>query len=242
MHKQDDDVEVVVVLPHNALTSPKPVAGRSQAPYEPGFTQMVLGKAYSEFDLGKDESYVAERLYKLSEMLGKKNPDSQAHGLLGGEWGYGQDFKNEVFEMHPYWWGECTCGFDESDLSWSEIHLHTTPCFFNRYMAEEKRLASDVVSFDKRHDLMTEWAKANGYADAPNGMAVHCDCGVHEEYAAWRNDNNHASDCREAIPNFKCGDLEIRWYKYIGRGMSINREVSRAKLRRIFRKCRQSIK
>lgn len=26
-------------------------------------------------------------------------------------------------------------------------------------------------------------------------------------------------------PNFKCGDLEIRWYKRLGRGMSMNRPI-----------------
>lgn len=33
-------------------------------------------------------------------------------GEVGGEGGAGAgvDFQNEVFEMHPYHWGRCTCG------------------------------------------------------------------------------------------------------------------------------------
>lgn len=26
--------------------------------------------------------------------------------------------------------------------------------------------------------------------------------------------------------NFKCGNIEVSWYKYLGRGMSVNREVT----------------
>lgn len=237
---QNEKIEVV--LPPNTLTSLAPAVGTPQAPYEPTITQMIFGNAHGEFDLGVNERYVAEKLYELSEMLGKKSPDAQVHGLLGGEWGYGQDFKNDVLEMHPYWWGGCTCGFDEKDSSWSEEHPHTEICFFNRYQAEEEPLINEGIPFAKRNDLMIKWAKANGYVNAPNGMAVHCDCGVDQAYVIWRNSNNHASDCRKVVPNFKCDGLEIRWYKYIGRGMSMNREVSREELRRVFRKCRQSIK
>ena len=36
--------------------------------------------------------------------LGKGTPDEES-GVTGGV-----DFQNEVFEMHPYHWGNCTCG------------------------------------------------------------------------------------------------------------------------------------
>ena len=28
---------------------------------------------------------------------------------------YGEDYENDTFEMHPYYWGECTCGDDDKD-------------------------------------------------------------------------------------------------------------------------------
>lgn len=232
---------VEIILPPNALTSSTPTADTPQAQYEPTLGQMMFGNTYGEFDLGANERYVVEKLYELSEMLGKKKPGKQAHGLLGGEWGYGQDFRNDVFEMHPYWWGDCTCGFDKKYIVWLEAHPHAESCFFNRYQVEEKRLEDEGVPFSEKHGLMTKWAKKNGYADAPDCMAIYCDCGVDQAYETWRNDNNHADDCREVLANFKYGDIEIRWYKYIGRGMSVNREVSRGELRQVFRKCRQSL-
>lgn len=47
--------------------------------------------------------------------------------------------------------------------------------------------------------------------------------------------------CKACRPNFKCGDFELRWYKYIGRGMDCNKRLSRKKMRRMFEKCRRSI-
>lgn len=52
----------------------------------------------------REKSLLSNRLYKLSELLAKKNPNKQYYGLLGGEFGYGQEFENTVFKMHPYCW------------------------------------------------------------------------------------------------------------------------------------------
>lgn len=60
-------------------------------------------------------SFVSSNLYELSKSLAEKNPDGQYHGFMGGEYGYGQNFKNDVFEMMPYYWGECDCGYDEKE-------------------------------------------------------------------------------------------------------------------------------
>lgn len=165
--KRNNKVEVHMVLPPNAL-SRKQMRGVKQKKYKPNFAEIMLRNAHEEYDLGENERYASEKLYALSEQLGRMNPKAQAHGCLGGEWGYGQDFKNDVFEMHPYWWGECTCGAgDESD--------------------------------------------------------------------------EHKDECKLMLPNFRCGDIEISWYKYIGRGMTVSRKVSREELREMFRKCFASI-
>lgn len=42
----------------------------------------------------------------------------------------------------------------------------------------------------------------------------------------------------EAQPwNFKCGDLEISWYKYMGRGMSANMEITPEMASDVLLKC-----
>ena len=43
------------------------------------------------------------------------------------------------------------------------------------------------------------------------------------------------------LPNFKCGDIEIEWYKYLGRGMWINRKISPTEAIEMFNKCLESL-
>ena len=213
----------------------------SATPYEPELGQMLFGNAAGEFDLGSNESYVADRLYELSKTLGERDPEAQHHGLLGGEWGYGQDFSNGVFEMHPYWWGDCTCGFDMEEFEWARSRGHAPQCFQTRYWAESERLNDEEMDFDARHGALTTWAKANGYPEAPYGEALYCDCGYDEEYVTWRQDHDHSPECPEVCPNFRCGNLEIRWYKYCSRGLSANRVTNRKELKAIFKRCFDSL-
>lgn len=49
---------------------------------------------------------ISNDLYKLSEAIAKKTKDPYSGGLLGGEFGYGQNFENDVFMMHPFCWCE----------------------------------------------------------------------------------------------------------------------------------------
>jgi len=215
--------------------------GNPAAPYEPEMGQALFGNATGSFDLGAAEGLVANELYALSETLGKRDPKAQSHGALGGEWGYGQDFANETFEMHPYWWGDCDCGYDELESAWSEAHQHKPDCFNTRYHAERERLRAAGTDWPESDSHMTVWAKSNGFPEAPYGEAVFCDCGHDALWQDWASQHGHEPTCSEARPNFRCGDVEVRWYKYIGRGMSMNREVARTEWREIFSRCAGSL-
>ena len=48
---------------------------------------------------------VEELLIELTERIAQTEPNSVAHGFLGGEYGYGADFENDTFMMRP----ECWC-------------------------------------------------------------------------------------------------------------------------------------
>ena len=41
--------------------------------------------------------------------------------------------------------------------------------------------------------------------------------------------------------NFKCGDIEISWYKYLGRDTTINNEFDNAYIIEMFNKCKLSL-
>lgn len=45
----------------------------------------------------------------------------------------------------------------------------------------------------------------------------------------------------EQLYNFKCGSFEMSWYKYFGRGMSMNKEITEKELKEIVDKCIRSL-
>lgn len=41
---------------------------------------------------------------------------------LGGRFGYGENFENDVFVMRRFYWGECDCGFGPAEDKWYDDH------------------------------------------------------------------------------------------------------------------------
>src|SRR6056297_2099357 len=61
-------------------------------------------------------------------------------GLIRICGGMGSDgYENEIFWIEPYWWGECTCGYqaklEEARREWKEENDHREDC----YQAELKK-------------------------------------------------------------------------------------------------------
>jgi hypothetical protein len=186
----------------------------------------------------------SEGLYEISKALCLQNPENQMHGFLGGEYGYGQEFKNNVFEMHSFWWGDCTCGFDEKEDEWEESHRHSDECYQTRI---QESCFADEFGYKEGHGwnqcgCERELCKEFGLS-YPEGSLVHCTCTKETEYKIWRKDNNHSDLCKLFLPNFKhyASGLEISWYKYIGRGMESNIEMGYLEWLNILRECLLSI-
>ncbi len=77
---------------------------------------------------------IDDGLCQLTEALDKAGV-SAAHALLGGEWGYGAEYENDVFMMHPYCWCEekgCKwCAIDEDGVPGDGLpnfHYKPTDC------------------------------------------------------------------------------------------------------------------
>lgn len=198
--------------------------------------QSMFGNKWEEIDA---PDYISGDLYDLSEMLGQLNPEEQAHGLLGGEWGYGQEFDNDVFEMHPYWWGDCECPYEAAEAAWDATHSHAPDC----YQAElEKREEAERARGDKGY-LGIAPALAKEWGLPYEGCAVHCTCTHDDEWNEWSAKNEHEPTCHIVLPNFrhKASGLAVHWYKYIGRSVTVNRKISRVEWRRIFDACVNSV-
>ena len=54
-------------------------------------------------------------LVDLTEEIAARDAELVAHGVLGGEFGYGADFENTVFVMRPFYWGDCDCDAPEDE-------------------------------------------------------------------------------------------------------------------------------
>lgn len=57
----------------------------------------------------------------------------------------------------------------------------------------------------------------------------------------WVGEDNHKSHCEMMQPNFVCGDVEVSWYKHLGRGTRINKKITAEEAVDIFNRCLESV-
>lgn len=184
----------------------------------------------------KNMDALAVVLERITEMLHKRDPDSVAHGILGGMFGYGGDWSSSVFDMRPFYWGDCDCGYEQKEEAWSRAHKHTEDCYQSAFKREAVAAGAslhpewgwvqwpDSWSFDRYHKIETRIYKAlckkHGLSFEA-GYGNHCTCYHGKAWRDWSKDNHHLPTCSLELPNFKhhASGLEVRWYKYIGRDM-----------------------
>lgn len=72
------------------------------------------------------EGYTSEALCQITQALQQITGEGQ-HGILGGEYGYGCEYENDTFMMHPFCWCartdcpwclECYCEIEEDGDDW----------------------------------------------------------------------------------------------------------------------------
>lgn len=80
----------------------------------------LFGISRGEFPIEREEGF-EEELFRLFDVIAPDSSDSWRE--------YGMDFENGVFSVFPYYWGDCTCGFDEKDSQWSEENAHEPHCY-----------------------------------------------------------------------------------------------------------------
>lgn len=228
-------------------------------------------------------------LLALTEAISKIDEAAVAHGVLGGEFGYGAKWENEVFEMRPFYWGDCDCRADERSEVWHKANPHADDCFqteLHRRFAEYDEQSgwnaleaagrdpgmmearTEKTPFGTIHmTLRTEageqhhrlWSAAYDKKNKTHAKLTsqlydeyklprsryqwHCTCGVDERAAEYFKTESHYAECAIELPNFrhKSSNLEVRWYKWIGRDMKVNQKFGPKKLRAIFAECAASL-
>lgn len=194
-------------------------------------------------------SSLGERIHALSELVMRgydKDPDIG----LAGAFGYGADFENDVFLMHPdYQDAECECGHRGRADEWHEEHKHAGHCYsvtIRRYeRAWEKQNKERKYRCDGSRKVAQRLCAERGIPWNDGwGSAVHCDCGVKQLADAWFAENDHDFRCPHRVPNLwhKRSGIEIKWYKSIGRDMTIlPKDTDKESLNTALQECFASI-
>lgn len=139
------------------------------------------------------DGQVADDLVWLTEHLMSTQGAETTGGFLGGEFGYGADFENDTFQMHPYCW----CESDACPWCWgcvcpegaSVYEVRGTRVTFDEWCAEYERTGNRDRTHRKDPDLVCDYCTGE----------------------------------RVSAPNFwhKPTDSRVHWYKYIGRSMDV---------------------
>ena len=137
------------------------------------------------------ERRIANDLYDLSEALIKQGHETTG-GFLGGEFGYGAFFENDVFMMHPFCW----CEQDDCPWCWG----CECPERAHRYFVADAEVTCD------------EFFDGGGYRQ-PGARS--------EPVAELTCAYCKGSKPNEPNFRHKPTGTEVSWYKYIGRSMEI---------------------
>lgn len=191
---------------------------------EPDDIQVVLpeGSLYPN-------SAIAADLCALTHILVEANGAPKVGGALGGEWGYGTRFENDVFRMSNFCWCEaddcpqcvgCSCpeeafhyfvdGVEVDYEEWIGIYDREVgewrPGMPEEEMQEMERKGREVNERrDERHDPVCDFCLTGGPAAAAGGGPG------------------------RSAPNFwhKPSGIKIWFYKYIGRSMEFEGPIER---------------
>lgn len=202
--------------------------------------------------------------YKIERGVGFEEEIKRLFNAYALESDY-YEFENDTFSVLPYYWGDCTCGFD--DYIFEEKHKN---CYQNEL--EEEKLKNGWIKNEngylqftgrglikfgddskKIYELEGKKEKeiykklCKKYNLPLEGCAIHCTCDYYKRYEEWLKKigypNEHKPDCLLIKPNFlyKPTKLEIRWYKYPFRDSYSNQPLTLEEFRKIIDDCIKSL-
>ena len=181
-------------------------------------TGKILGECFAAPNaLCADADVISQTLYSLSEVL-IRGLSQGGGGGLGGEFGYGADYENDVFMMHHYCWCE-----KEGECPWC------TGCGIYQKRGECVVCADESLTVEQRRSAAPERR-----CDYVTGR------GMFSRFQPWTlDDKRHYYD----PPNFwyKPTNLRVAWYKWIGRDMQVNRDVTGLEWGEAMKQCFESI-
>jgi hypothetical protein len=211
---------------------------------------IIDGNSRGEYSLNNSEAFRRE-LIRLFDTYAPGQDNS-----------YGERFENETFFVFPYYWGECTCGWEQHDNGHERINSteHSNTCYQEDYWKLHEKVNAmyykkprDQVREYERKEIIKLYQKHNLeiIGDDPfTGCGVRCSCdyeerinAVLEEYSKEFGHNGHKPECLLLKDNFfyKPTGFAIQWYKYPLRDAYMNQNISLQEFRTIIDNCIKSI-
>ena len=204
--------------------------------YEPEIGQAVFGNPTGEYDCPEFVDAFLEHI--VAEI---RRVYWNIHQRKWDEYNEPQ-IPNIVYRS--YYWGECTCGWDDKICP----EDHRTGC----YQKDPELAYIQQVGFAIEREKVDEKYKklCQKYSipwDDGFGCAIHCTCDYYKRAETWFEANKmgaygHANSCPVILPNFKFGEVGIRWYKHRGRGQSVNVDWDEKHWRQWLDKCLKQIR
>jgi len=154
-------------------------------------------------------------------------------------------FGNNVFEIRPYYFGECTCSRKKEFDKYLLENPHTKDCF----ITDLQILNDSYKKYPNYHNINKLKAeRANEerrlcmiysipYKSGKNLNNI-CTCGVLSKFNVV-----HEAHCLQVLPNFyfKPEELKIYWYKTYFRDSYVTQELTKEKFKNIIGECLRSI-
>jgi len=209
-------------------------------------TGEILMEAFGPPNARLDGDSLSEAIYALSETLIRGWKPEKRGGFFGGDFGYGVDYENDVFLMHPdYQDSKCKCGHDRARRRMEKQHIHSEDCFTS---IVQRKLAlwpePCLINCSSRWDLEEKMVLRLGESfGLQKANQWDCTCGVDQKRRAWFDEHPHDFRCPIVLPQFwyKPTNLKVDWYKYIGRDMEPSSPLNSDQFREIFLTCWESI-
>lgn len=152
-------------------------------------------------------------LIAITAAIDAVDPEAVAHGLLGGAHGYGANFDCDVFQMRPFYWGDCDCDGDERSKAWWAANPHATDCY-----GEELRRRKSAYDENSGYNAVNVARSAPGMMIettdrvAPVGFTLTTRLRSPEgerAHEAWRNAYNLRKKAHERIARTLCKEYGL---------------------------------
>jgi hypothetical protein len=132
---------------------------------------------------------------------------------------YGPSFENSTFQIWPYSWCDCDCGYDAVERAWSKVNHHLEYCYqsrSDRAIAEWKAMHDwDAISEASRCDIQreekTEFGTWHITEHSPKAAAALGQWGT-----LYDLKNKFERDIHQQL----CNELDISWDD--GRGSAVH--------------------